>query len=44
MSRSKLIFKSVSNIVGFNQGGLIVLVDETETRQLSVLCDKSMLY
>ena len=44
MSRSKLIFKSVSNIVGFNQGVLIVLVDETETRQLSVLCDKSMLY
>lgn len=44
MPNIKLKFKSASTIVGFAHGGLIVLVDEDETRQLSITCDKNMLY
>jgi bifunctional DNase/RNase len=44
MSKVKLIFKGVSEIVGTQEIGLLILVDEQERRQLTIPCDQSMLY
>ena len=44
MSLVKLRFKSVSEIVGNDDVGLLVLVTEDEHRQLTIVCDKSMVY
>lgn len=44
MDKIRLIFKSISEIVGSEEVGLLVLTDETETRQISITCDKAMLY
>ncbi|MBQ8047437.1 MAG: bifunctional nuclease family protein [Prevotella sp.] len=43
MNRIRLIFRGVSEIVGTETVGLLVLVDENEQRQLAVTCDKDML-
>ena len=44
MPLCKLKFKSVSEIVGSEDVGLLVLVTENEQRQLSIVCDKTMLH
>ena len=44
MSLVKLRFKSVSEIVGNDDVGLLVLVTEDERRQLTIVCDKGMVY
>jgi bifunctional DNase/RNase len=44
MGLVKLRFKSVSEIVGNDDVGLLVLVTEDERRQLTIVCDKSMVY
>lgn len=43
MSKIRLKFRSVSEIVGSKEIGLLILVDEYEQRQLAVTCDKEML-
>lgn len=42
--RIKLIFKSVSQIAGIDEIGLLVLIDEQRSRQITVPIDKNMLY
>ena len=42
-SKLRLIFKNVSEIVGNEEIGLLVLTDEAEKRQLTIPCDKAML-
>lgn len=44
MKRIRLMFKSVSEIVGSEKIGLLILVDEQEERQIAIPCDKAMLY
>jgi bifunctional DNase/RNase len=44
MSRIKLKFNSISEIVGNGDIGLLVLTDEEEKRQLTITCDKFMLH
>jgi bifunctional DNase/RNase len=44
MNKVRLIFKNVSEIVGSEGIGLIILLDEDKKRQLSIPCDKEMLY
>ena len=44
MSRVKLNFKCVTEIVGTDDVGLLILVDEEEKRQLAIPCDQNMLY
>lgn len=43
MDRIRLYFKSVSEIVGSEEIGLIILTDEEELRQLVVTCDRTMM-
>lgn len=42
MSRIRLVFKGVSEIVGTDDLGVLVLTDEKEQRQITVVCDKAM--
>lgn len=42
MSRVKLIFKGIAQIVGASGLSVIVLTDVDEQQQLSVVCDKAM--
>ena len=44
MERVRLKFKSVSEIMGTEEIGLLILTDERELRQIAVPCDKSMIY
>jgi len=44
MNKIRLIFKGVSEIVGNEKIGLLVLVDENNERQISIPCDEDMLY
>ena len=44
MNKVKVNFKSISEIVGTSDIGLLVLVDEKEERQLAVTCDKQMIH
>lgn len=44
MNRVRLIFKSVTEIVGSDDAGLLILVDEQQQRQLTIPCDRNMLY
>ena len=44
MSNVRLVFKSVSEIIGTKEIGLLIMVDEQEQRQLAIPCDNSMLY
>ena len=43
MERVRLIFKGISEIIGSDEIGLIILTDEEELRQLVVPCDKTMM-
>ena len=42
MSKVRLIFKNISFVVGSDEIGLLSLVNEEETRQLIIPCDKEM--
>lgn len=42
MSKERLIFKGVSEIVGTENLGLLILTDEAMLRQITVVCDKAM--
>lgn len=42
MNTVRLIVKSVSEIVGTSQLGLLTLTDEAEERQITIVCDKTM--
>ena len=44
MERVKLKFKSVSEILGTDEIGLLILTDENEARQMAMPCDRSMIY
>lgn len=44
MNKVRLIFKSVTEIVGTDDVGLLILVDEQQQRQLTIPCDRNMLY
>ena len=44
MSRIRLKLKNVSEIVGTEELGLLILTDEQEALQLSVVCDRDMLF
>ncbi len=43
MARVRLIFKSVSEIVGSSNIGLLILTDSAEQRQIAIPCDKHIL-
>lgn len=42
--RTRLFYKSVSEIIGGDGIGVITLTDESEQRALSVVCDHAMMY
>lgn len=42
MYKTRLIFKGVSEIVGTKQLGIIILTDEDQKRQITIVCDKTM--
>lgn len=44
MDKIRLIFKGMSEIIGGEVLGLIVLTDTASTRQLTIVCDKQMEY
>ena len=44
MNKIRLVLKGVSEIVGDDNLGLLVLTDVAQTRQLSIVCDKQMEY
>lgn len=44
MNKIRLIFKGISEIVGGDELGLLVLTDPASTRQLTIVCDKQMEY
>lgn len=44
MNKIKLIFKGISEIVGGEELGLLILTDPASTRQLTIVCDKQMEY
>lgn len=44
MNTIKLIFQGVSEIVGSEDVGLIILTDEAEKHQISISCDRNILY
>lgn len=44
MNKVKLIFKNVSEIVGSDEVGLLILSDEREAHQIAIPCDKNMVY
>ena len=43
MRKVRLKFSSISEIVGTEELGLLTLIDETETRQLTITCEKEMI-
>lgn len=42
MKKEQLIFKGVSEIVGTENLGLLILTDKSSERQISIVCDKAM--
>ncbi len=42
MAKERLIFKGVSEIVGTEDLGLLILTDEAKVRQITIVCDKAM--
>jgi bifunctional DNase/RNase len=44
MNKIKLKIKGVSEIVGTSELGILILTDELENRQLSIVCDKTTEY
>lgn len=43
MSTERLVLKGITEIVGSEKLGLILLTDEAERRQLSIVCDRHMM-
>lgn len=41
-TKERLIFKGVTEIVGTEDMGLLILTDENNMRQISIVCDKAM--
>lgn len=41
-AKERLIFKGVSEIVGTENMGLLILTDENSIRQISIVCDKAI--
>ena len=39
---TRLVFKGVSEIVGSSEFGVLLMTDEEEKRQLTIVCDKTM--
>lgn len=44
MALVRLVYKSVNEIIGNDDVGILLLVNEDGTRQLSMVCDKHMVY
>ncbi len=44
MALVRMVYKSVNEIVGNDDVGILLLVNEEGTRQLSMVCDKHMVY
>ncbi|MBQ7421897.1 MAG: bifunctional nuclease family protein [Prevotella sp.] len=44
MNKIRLVFRGISEIIGGLELGLLVLTDQTETRQITVVCDRQMEY
>ncbi len=44
MNKIRLVLNGVSEIVGDDNLGLLILTDVAQTRQLSIICDKQMEY
>lgn len=42
MTKERLFFKGVSEIVGTDDLGLLILTDESKERQITIVCDKAM--
>ena len=42
MTKERLIFKGVSEMVGTEDLGLLILTDEAKERQITIVCDKAM--
>ena len=42
MTKERLIFKGVSEIVGSEDLGLLILTDTAKERQITIVCDKAM--
>ena len=42
MIKERLIFKGVSEVVGTEDLGLLILTDEANERQITIVCDKAM--
>ncbi len=42
MTKERLFFKGVSEIVGTDNLGLLILTDEKSERQITIVCDKAM--
>lgn len=42
MAKERLFFKGVSEIVGTDDLGLLILTDESKERQITIVCDKAM--
>ena len=42
MNKERLIFKGVSEIVGTEDLGLLILTDTAKERQITIVCDKAM--
>lgn len=42
MTKERLIFKGVSETVGTEDLGLLILTDEAKERQITIVCDKAM--
>ena len=41
MDRTRLIYKGISGIVGTDKVCLVVLTDESESRQITIVCDSN---
>ena len=44
MERIRLYFKNVSEILGTEDVGIIILVEKSEERQIAITCDRNMIY
>lgn len=44
MNRTRLIFNGISGIVGTDKVCLVVLTDEAERRQITIVCDSNSEY
>ena len=44
MAKERLFFKGVSEIVGTDDLGLLILTDESKERQITIVCDKATVH